>query len=239
MSKKIIFIGPSGAGKTTIRKMFFEGENSKKLLEYALEPTYGEESLILRIPGLNEDIGVFDLAGQENHRWLETNDNEIFLDSKVIIVVIDISTDFDLILEFVNKVIKIRNELTPNSKIYVLLHKIDLIAINTLNQIKLTSKNAFSDTKLLKIMFTSLKKKYLVKTFSDFLEIMKSCLLEEDSENALEFNVIDESLKIISLIKNELSLSKKSLIEKLNRPEKLVSYLLESLKKKNHITIQT
>ena len=80
MSKKIIFIGPSGAGKTTIRKIFFEGENSKKLLEYALEPTYGEESLILRLPGLNEDIGIFDLAGQENHRWLETNENEIFID---------------------------------------------------------------------------------------------------------------------------------------------------------------
>jgi DNA-binding MarR family transcriptional regulator len=67
---------------------------------------------------------------------------------------------------------------------------------------------------------------------------MKSCLIEEDSEDALEFNVIDESIKIISEIKNQISISKKVLIEKLNRPEKLVNYLIESLEKKNHISIQ-
>ena len=81
MSKKVIFVGPSGAGKTTLRKIFFEGENASKLLEYALEPTYGEESLILRLPGLNKDVGVFDLAGQENHRWLESEDKSIFIDT--------------------------------------------------------------------------------------------------------------------------------------------------------------
>ena len=80
MSKKIIFVGPSGAGKTTLRKLFFEGENSTKLLEYALEPTYGEESLILRLPGIKEDIGIFDLAGQENERWLSTAENSIFME---------------------------------------------------------------------------------------------------------------------------------------------------------------
>lgn len=239
MSKKIIFIGPSGAGKTTIRKMFFEGENSKKLLEYALEPTYGEESLILRLPGINEEVGIFDLAGQENHRWLESDDSEIFLETEIIIVVIDITIDFELISEFINKVISVRDNISPKSNIYVLLHKIDLIDANALNQIKMKSKNAFNEKKLLKIMFTSLKKQYLINTFSDFLDIMKSCLLERDSENALEINVIDESLKIISIIKQEISVSKKNLIENLNRPEKLVLYLLESLQNKNHILIQT
>ncbi len=238
MNKKIIFIGPSGAGKTTIRKMFFEGENSKKLLEYALEPTYGEESLILRLPGINENIGIFDLAGQENHRWLETDENSIFVDSKLILVVIDISSDFGLISEFIRKIVDIRDQLSPNSMIYVLLHKIDLIDDKKFKEVKTNTILTFSDTKLFKIKFTSLKKKYLVHTFSDFLEIMKSCLIEEDSEDALEFNVIDESIKIISEIKNQISISKKVLIEKLNRPEKLVNYLIESLEKKNHISIQ-
>jgi GTPase SAR1 family protein len=238
MSKKIIFIGPSGAGKSTIRKMFFEGENSKKLLEYALEPTYGEESLILRLPGLKEDIGIFDLAGQENHRWLGTDDNEIFIDSQVILIVIDISTNYDLISEFVEKVLAVRNQRSPNSMIYLLLHKIDLINTNALKEVNAKVKKAFSGIKFFKVMFTSIKKRYLVKTFSYFLDIMKSCLLEKDSEEALEFNVIDESLKIISEIKKEVSISKKVLIEKLNRPDKLISYLLESLEKKNHITIQ-
>ncbi|MFX1594138.1 MAG: Rab family GTPase, partial [Promethearchaeota archaeon] len=82
MSKKIIFVGPPGAGKTTLRKIFFEGESSTKLLEYALEPTYGEESLILRLPGLNQNVGIFDLAGQENERWLDTAEKSIFYGTK-------------------------------------------------------------------------------------------------------------------------------------------------------------
>ncbi len=98
MGKKIIFVGPPGAGKTTLRKVFFEGESSSKLLDYALEPTHGKESVILQ---LSEDVGVFDLAGQENTRWFETDDKEIFYESKILIVVIDITTDHEKILEFI------------------------------------------------------------------------------------------------------------------------------------------
>ena len=107
MTKKIIFVGPPGAGKTTLRKIFFEGESSTKLLEYALEPTFGEESLILRLPGLSQDVGIFDLAGQENERWLNTDEKAIFCDSKLILVIIDISTNFDDITAFIKKVIEI------------------------------------------------------------------------------------------------------------------------------------
>ena len=136
MSKKVIFVGPSGAGKTTLRKIFFEGENASKLLEYALEPTYGEESLILRLPGLNEDVGVFDLSGQENDRWLESEDKSIFLDAEVIMIIIDITAEFDPILDFIRKVITIRNDLTPNSFVYVLMHKIDLVGHKKIRDIR-------------------------------------------------------------------------------------------------------
>jgi adenylate kinase family enzyme len=47
MNKKIIFIGPPGAGKMTLRKIFFEGENLKELLEIGLEPTHGQETIFL------------------------------------------------------------------------------------------------------------------------------------------------------------------------------------------------
>ena len=60
MGKKIVIIGPPNAGKTTLRKIFFEGENSTSLLENSLEPTHGVESIILK---LKEEIGIFDLAG--------------------------------------------------------------------------------------------------------------------------------------------------------------------------------
>ena len=128
MSEKIIFVGPPGAGKTTLRKVFFEGESSTKLLEYALEPTYGEESLIMRLPSLNQDVGIFDLAGQENKRWLDTDEKRIFIGTKLILIVIDIVSSYDEIFKFVRKIIDLRNTITPSTYIFVLLHKIDLVS---------------------------------------------------------------------------------------------------------------
>ena len=238
MSKKIIFVGPSGAGKTTLRKLFFEGENSNKLLEYALEPTYGEESLILRLPGINEDIGIFDLAGQENERWLSTDEKSIFLETKVILVIIDITSSLDEIVNFIKKVLKVRNNLTPETMIYVLLHKIDLATPKRISEIKAGINAAFSAEKLIKFIFTSLKKKYFTQTFSYFIEIMKTCISDESSEESLMFNVIDESVKLVFLINEDIVLPRGNLHEKLNRPETLVKYLVESLALKGHLQIE-
>jgi len=235
MSKKVIFVGPSGAGKTTLRKIFFEGESASKLLEYALEPTYGEESLILRLPGLNKDVGVFDLAGQENQRWLESEDKSIFNDTKIILIILDITAEFDLILDFIRKVIDIRNEITPDSFVYVLMHKIDLVGHKKIRDIKTRVKSSFSNENAIKILFTSLKKQYITQTFSYFIEILKKCLQDETQDDNLMFNVIDESVKLVNIIDDEITITKKVLEEKLNRPSKLVEYLLESLINKDHI----
>ena len=237
MSKKVIFVGPSGAGKTTLRKIFFEGENSSKLLEYALEPTFGEESLILRLPKLNEDVGIFDLAGQENDRWLETEERSIFNNTRVILVIIDVTASLDFILDFIKKVLEVRSLATPDSFIYVLLHKIDLVSQKKIRDIKAGIKSAYSKVKSIKFLFTSLKKQYITQTFSYFIDIMKRCLDDVIPEDGLMFNVIDESIKIVNIIDTEVSISKKEIQEKLNRPEKLIDYLLENLVNKDHVEI--
>jgi len=238
MSKKIIFVGPSGAGKTTLRKVFFEGENSSKLLEYALEPTHGEESFIFGLPRLNEDIGIFDLAGQENHRWLETEDKAIFYDTKVILVVFDATANLDFILSFIGKILEIRALLTPSSFIYVLIHKIDLINQRRIRDIRVGITEAYPKEKLIKFLFTSLKTQYMTQTFSYFIEIMKKCLEDVIPEESLMFNIIDESVKIINLIDTEVTISKKEIQEKLDRPGKLVDYLIKNLINKEHIAIK-
>ncbi|MFX1364389.1 MAG: GTPase domain-containing protein [Promethearchaeota archaeon] len=238
IGKKIIFVGPPNAGKTTLRKVFFEGESSSKLLEYALDPTYGEESLILRLPGLNEDIGIFDLAGQENKRWLETDEKRIFYDTKLILVVIDIKSNNDEIINFVRKVIDLRNDLTPSTFIFVLLHKIDLVSEKKIREIRSIIKNSFSNDTLINFRFTSLKKEYFHQTFSYFIEIMKTCLQDVLPNEGLLLNMVDESLKIIHQIDKNVIIAKDILYEKLNRPEKLVNYLVENLINKGHIEVK-
>ncbi|MFW9948321.1 MAG: hypothetical protein ACFFDX_15955, partial [Candidatus Odinarchaeota archaeon] len=44
--------------------------------------------------------------------------------------------------------------------------------------------------------------------------------------------------KIVNYINNEIAISKKKIIEKLNRPEKLINYLIENLVNKGHIQMQ-
>jgi len=216
MSTKIIFVGPSGSGKTTLRKVFFEGENSSKLLEYALEPTYGEESLIMRLPGLNKNIGIFDLAGQENQRWLETEEKSIFHNTTVILIVIDITLGIDQILEFIGKVIEIRNLVCSSTMIYALIHKIDLVHQKDIQKINSRIKDAFSSEKLIKFLYTSLKQPHFIKTFSYFIEIIKICFQEENSEEGLMLDVIDESIKVINQIDEEVTTTKIALMKKLH-----------------------
>jgi GTPase SAR1 family protein len=235
MSKKIIFVGPPGAGKTTLRKIFFEGESSTKLLEYAIDPTYGEESLILRLPGLNQDVGIFDLAGQENERWLNSNEKSIFIETKLILVVIDITFNSEEIVGFINKILNIRNEITASSQIFVLLHKIDLVSEKKIRDIKSIMKIKFSDENLLDFLFTSLKREYFTQTFSYFIKIIKICIDDINSDEGLLFNMVDESIKIIYQIEKEVVLTKSNLYKKLNRPVKLVDHLIESLIRNGHI----
>ncbi|MFX1571060.1 MAG: ADP-ribosylation factor-like protein, partial [Promethearchaeota archaeon] len=237
MSKKIIFIGPPSAGKTTLRKVFFEGESSTKLLEYAIQPTYGEESLILRLPGLNQDVGIFDLAGQENERWLETEEKSIFIETKLILIVIDITSNSEESVEFIKKLVDLRNEVTPLAYIFVLLHKIDLVSEKKIREYKLIINNEFADVDQAEFLFTSLKREYFPQTFSYFINIMKVCLEDIIPNEGLLLNMVDESLKIIQQIDKKVLLSKNDLFEILNRPEKLVNYLIDSLLSKGHIEI--
>lgn len=238
MSEKIIFVGPSGAGKTTLRKVFFEGESSTKLLEYALEPTYGEESLIMRLPGLNQDVGIFDLAGQENERWLDTDEKRIFIGTKLILVVIDIVSSYDEIFKFVRKIIDLRNTITPSTYIFVLLHKIDLVSEKKVREIKSLVKTEFPNENLINFLFTSLKREYFTQTFSNLIDIMKICLQDIIPDEGLLLNIVDESIKLIHQIDKEVVITKEGLHEKLNRPKKLTNYLVESLANKGHIEIK-
>ncbi|MFX1393032.1 MAG: GTPase [Promethearchaeota archaeon] len=226
MSKKIVFVGPPKAGKTTLRKVFFEAKNPSNLLKFSLEPTRGQETIILN---LNENIGIFDLAGQENEQWLREDNNSIFFNTQLIIVVIDVLTPIEQILSFVNKVLAICNGLNPFPAIYLLIHKIDLVDKTKIRELKYQLNNALGNTNHLKTLFTSIKKEFFTETFSIFITILKKCLSNEKSFDDFDFNLLENLIISFNQIGDEIFISKKDLQRKLNVSEDLINKITQSL----------
>lgn len=226
MSKKIIFIGPPGAGKTTLRKIFFEGENATKLLEYSLAPTRGQESIILK---LREKIGIFDLAGQEINKWFEINNSSVFYNTKVVIVVIEANTTIEDIIKFLENVDNVRNKLSPFAKIYLLIHKIDLLNSKDLEKLEKQLKEEVKEVRLLKIVFTSIKKEFFIPTFSVFIEILENSLKDESTFNKIDFDALDYMIRVIYHIDKEVVVLNDDLIKKVNVPPQILNEILIKL----------
>jgi hypothetical protein len=131
-SRKILIIGRAGTGKTTIKKIIFEGYNPKKLLSDPLEPTRGIVPSVFS--WLDLKLGLFDSSGQELSDLLEgrfENDQILaFKNTDIIIYLLDYPTwisNSNLIFEDIKKVLTIIDDNKYNARLYVFFHKIDLI----------------------------------------------------------------------------------------------------------------
>jgi len=236
MSKKLIFVGSPGSGKTTLRKIFFEGESASRLLDYALEPTHGEESLIFNL--IDGDIGIFDLAGQENERWLTTEDKAVFQNAGIVLIVIEIGTPNREILSFVIKVIKVRDEMAPDCNLYLLVHKIDLVQYIEVNAKRRELFNILKEFSIKKIYFTSIKSPFFTKTFSYFVEIIKNNIERKVSDEIIETDLLNEAIRLLYYLDREIFFSKKEILLKLNLTETIINNLIDYLIKKNQIELK-
>ncbi len=241
MTRKIVFIGPPGVGKTTLRKIFFEGENSKTLLEFALEPTHGQETIIL---DLSESIGIFDLSGQENERWLESDEKKIFVNTGIIVLVHEITAPTKEITNFAKKIVDIRNEVCPDAIIYLLIHKIDLKSEDEKIKKQVEVLRLLENVNKMKIRFTSIKGDYFSNTFYLFLELLQDSLGEEYVILQDDFNLLKNIINFLIVFKEKGVALKNEILEKelvseanLNRVVNALleqKYLLEE-KKNEHI----
>ncbi|MHA1793426.1 MAG: hypothetical protein ACTSVI_12320 [Promethearchaeota archaeon] len=232
--EKLIFVGPPGVGKTTLRKVFFEFESAEELLEFALDPTYGIESIVLNF---GQKIGVFDLSGQENDKWLDTEEKEVFYGSTYILCVVDVNMSSSEMVQFANKVCDLRREICPDSMIYFLVHKIDLISRDELKNLKERLVHDLDERNKFKMEFTSIKRRYFLHTLIIFREIIKAALNDEIPYEKLDYGFIRAIIAFLNQFKNADKLSYLFIKENLLFSESRIQEIIQFLKLKNFLKI--
>ena len=181
-NKKIILVGPAGAGKTSIFNSYFEMGNPKTLLDDSLEPTRGINSSLYSL--FNSHIGVFDLAGQENDLWLSTN-QDVFNHSNLIICIFDVMNSLESIISLLIKILQIKKRLhLSECKIITFIHKIDLVepsyVFHKIKAINNFFKSQYRRGQEIEIYKTSIAEEFFFSTYSILGEILNLLFNEEE-----------------------------------------------------------
>ena len=202
--KKIVLVGPSGVGKTTLQKVYFDQVSPISLLEEPLQPSRGISSRIYTTS--NTDLGVFDLAGQENETWFSDKGKDVFSESNIIICVFDIGNSLESIIKFLINIYKVKKDLHLHScNIIAFLHKIDLRS-NAYVCSKLKTIQEFitiqhPQGKDFEIYQTSITKDNFYNTF---------CIISEILNLIIKRNKIPIKSEEFQKLKNQLSMILKS-----------------------------
>ncbi|GAB4326965.1 MAG: hypothetical protein Kow0069_33710 [Promethearchaeota archaeon] len=177
---KIAVMGPSGVGKTTLRKIFFDQSNPIELLAKRLEPTYGVETHRYE---LGNSIVVHDLAGQQLDDWLTTS-TEVIEGSDLVLLLLDARDPLEENGRLVDKVLRVVERVCPNATVGAFFHKVDL-----LNELDLKEVEKYVDRLSvvhpgLVVASTSFAQRHFLSTFRSFVNLVKECLvrIEQDAQ---------------------------------------------------------
>jgi len=214
-SKKMILVGPAGAGKTSIFNSYFEMGNPKTLLDDSLEPTRGINSIIYSL--FNSHFGVFDLAGQENGLWLSTN-QDIFKHSNLIICIFDVMNSLESIISFLIKILQIKTRLRLSEcKIITFVHKIDLVEPSyVFHKIKAIADFFISQYRRgqeIDIYKTSITEEFFFSTYSILGEILNLLFNQEERTKIgeKELTYIKNDIKMLLKMEKGVYYDKKNL----------------------------
>ncbi|MCP6718732.1 MAG: ADP-ribosylation factor-like protein [Patescibacteria group bacterium] len=195
--KKVVLVGPPNSGKTTIKKVFFNYSDPSNILKEPLIPTRGCDVHTFNI--LKKKISFFDLAGQENKRWI-TEDSSIFNQSDLIICVFEIQKSLEEIVLFLEGIRKVIEECNlKKCPTCIFLHKIDLrpISYSHLKKKNLIKSLIQFPLKFYKVKLTSIEKEYFYPSYYEIIEILNILLDNNQNINQLEIDNLKTSISII------------------------------------------
>lgn len=198
MTTKICFIGKPEMGKTTIKKVIFEGEDPNELVLFPLETTIGIKYSVHNF--MNSKVSLIDAPGQSLPIILEDEQKQVlaFGDSGAIVYVFDYPTwisDSQDILDDIRKIYEINKKHKFGAKIILFLHKIDLVIKKKIGSLlSLIRRQIIKQLDLpeeIPIYFTSLHPNLIYTTYnaisntiSDFSE--NTSALKESIKNSLK-----------------------------------------------------
>ena len=185
--KKIIFVGPPSAGKTSVRLYFFENTPISEIFKpLALEPTIGINWFNYEL--YNTKLGIVDTSGQEILSLIAEENGYLFIGADIVIFMFDVSQfrESELLrlefMDYLTEIIARRELLEENYEIHVFVHKIDLVERAQQDEIKTgisnhifsVLKEKFASDAQIKIHFTSLNPVLVDETYETLKKIIKS-----------------------------------------------------------------
>ena len=171
---KVIIAGLDSAGKTSIYEKVIEGTNPEELRD--LPPTKGIERRRRSLDGI--EIVFWDLAGQSSYRSNYLANPQIFLNTSILIYVIDIQDPhrFDESLEYFLQILMTIKNFDNPPRVFSLLHKYDP---ENVQELKSRLFEASSMVREVNRIPTLSVKNYSTSIYSDTMELIFGKMIQE------------------------------------------------------------
>lgn len=126
--KKVLLMGKSGAGKTSMRSIIFANYMARDTMR--LSPTLDVEHTHVRFLG-NLVLNLWDCGGQYRfyESYFDSQRDTIFRNVEVLIYVFDIdSGDLENDIALFDGILEAMEQNSPDASIFILIHKMDLVS---------------------------------------------------------------------------------------------------------------
>jgi len=200
---KVLFMGLGASGKSSIRSIAFEGKSIDEVKDYNATINYTRSTKNI----IDSAFQIFDCGGQESFISVFVGEQAefIFSDVTILVWVVDVS-NFDAVSTskfYFDHAVTRLSEYSPNSAIFCLFHKIDLLLPDMKAQVLETMQSYFVTEKSLEIYYrgTSIFDNSIYLAVGEMVQalILKNTRAKTVSEAIQEFIELHKELSGIAV----------------------------------------